>query len=52
MLEISSSMSFIKSAFDFVSNVTSDQSFVGSNIDLGNQNLFVNRVVAEGLLFI
>lgn len=41
-------MPFLKSAMNFVNNVTSDQGFVGTNVDLGSQKLYVNRTIAEG----
>nr|XP_018668596.1 cyclin-G-associated kinase isoform X1 [Ciona intestinalis] len=41
-------MSFLKSALDFVSGGNSNENFVGSTVELGQQKLNVNRAIAEG----
>ena len=43
-------MSFFKSALDFVSGGNSDHELVGSYVELGSQKLYVNRVIAEGMV--
>lgn len=44
--------SFLKSALNYVNNYNSNDDFLGSNVDLGQQKLYVSSIIAEGLYFI
>ena len=44
--------SFLKSALNYVNNYNSNDDFVGSNVDLGQQKLYVSSIIAEGIFFI
>ena len=44
--------SFLKSALNYVNNYNSNDDFLGSNVDLGQQKLYVSSIIAEGLFYI